>query len=139
MKVMQAIKASDATARKGAFARGDARMQDVAEAGMQALGRSGAVKPTQIGGGLEFGAGGLGGGALAAGGALPLSAALPLAPLAFYTSPMQNLFNAAMMGGRPSAAPALRQQLPAAMSPALSGGLLRDERIPRIELTGMAR
>jgi hypothetical protein len=138
-QLMQAVKAADASVRKGAFARGNAQMQDVAEAGMQALGRSGAVKPTQVGGGLELGAGGFGGGALAAGGALPLSAALPLAPLAFYTSPMQNLFNAAMMGGRPSAAPALRQQLPAAMSPALTGGLLRDERIPRIELTGMAR
>ena len=138
-QLMQAVKASDSSVRKGAFARGDAQMQDVAEAGMQALGRSGAVKPTQVGGGLELGAGGFGGGALAAGGALPLSATLPLAPLAFYTSPMQNLFNAAMMSGRPSAAPALRQQLPAAMSPALAGGLLRDERIPRIEMTGMAR
>lgn len=138
-QLMQAIKSSDASARKGAFARGDARMQDIAEAGMQALGRSGAVKPTQVGGGLELGAGGFGGGALATGGALPLSAALPLAPMAFYTSPMQSLFNAAMMSGRPSVAPAVRQQIPASVSPALTGGLLRDEKIPRIELTGMAR
>jgi hypothetical protein len=52
---------------------------------------------------------------------------------------MQKLFNAAMMSGRPASAPAVRQMLPAAVAPGFTGGLLRDENIPRIELTGMAR
>ena len=138
-QLLQGVKAADASARKGKFARGEAQMQDIAEAATSALGRSGTVKPTMAGGGLEVGAGGLGGGAALAGGALPLTAALPLAPMAFYTSPMQSLFNAAMMSGRPAAAPAVRQAIPAVAAPGITGGLLRDENIPRIELTGMAR
>lgn len=138
-QLLQGVKSADASARKGKFSRGEAQMQDIAESAASALGRSGAVKPTIAGGGLEIGAGGLGGGAALAGGALPLSSALPLAPMAFYTSPMQSLFNAAMMSGRPAAAPAVRQAIPAIASPGITGGLLRDENIPRIELTGMAR
>jgi len=135
----QLLAASKALSSEAKYARGEAMLQPQAQAGIDAMGRAGAVKPTIAGGGLEFGAGGLGGGAALAGGALPLSATLPLAPLAFYTSPMQSLFNAAMMSGRPAAAPAVRQMLPAAVAPGFTGGLLRDENIPRIELTGMAR
>jgi hypothetical protein len=133
-----ASKALDSTANKSATSQGKALLQPEAEAGVRA-GIRGATSPTQVGGGLEFGAGSLGGGALLAGGSLPLSAALPAAPLTFYTQPMQKLFNAAMMSGRPAAAPAVRQMLPAAVAPGFTGGLLRDENIPRIELTGMAR
>jgi hypothetical protein len=137
-QLQAASKALNATARKGGFSRGDAVMQDVAEQGITSLG-SGPVKSTQLGGGLEFGAGGAGIGAALAGGSLPLTAALPLIPMAGYSRIPQAAFNALMTSGRPSIAPAIRQQVPAAMSPGITGELGRDQNIPRIELRGMAR
>lgn len=133
-----ASKALDSTANKSATAQGKALLQPEAEVGVRA-GVGSPVNPTQVGGGLELGAGGIGGGAFLTGGTLPLAAALPAAPLTFYTQPMQKLFNAAMMSGRPAAAPLVRQAVPAVAAPGFTGGLLRDERIPRIEMTGMAR
>lgn len=137
-QLQAASKALNATARKGGFSRGDAVMQDVAEQGMTSLG-GGPIKPTQLGGGLEFGVGGAGIGASLVGGSLPLTAALPLIPMAGYSAIPQSAFNALMMSARPSVAPAIRQQVPAAMSPSMVGELRRDENIPRIELRGMAR
>lgn len=133
-----ASKALDKTSNKSATALRTALMKPEAEAGSIA-GIGNVISPTQGSSTAELGAGGLAGFGAAASGSLPLTAALPLAPMAFYTSPMQSLFNAVMTSGRPSFAPAVRQKIPAAISPGLTGGLLRDERIPRIELTGMAR
>lgn len=120
-----ASKALDSTANKSATSQGKALLQSQAEAGARA-GIGSIATPTQGSITAELGAGGLTGLGAAASGALPLTAALPAAPLAFYTQPMQKLFNAAMMGGRPAGAQTVRQMLPAATAPQLTGGLLRD-------------
>jgi hypothetical protein len=136
-QLQAASKAMERTARKGGFSRGDALMQDIAEQGVTSLGRT-PVQQSSLG---------LGGGALTLGGAgyaggfvdPVLATILGGTALGGYTRPVQSAFNALMTSARPAAAPAVRQQLPGLLSPSLTGGYLRDEQIPRIELTGMAR
>lgn len=131
----QAIKAE--STGKSQFATGNARMQGMARDALSTIGRSGAVTPNQLAGQAELVSSGAALAALSQG-ALPLTAGLTLAPLPFYTKPGQSVFNA-IMGRQSLTSPLMRKQIPAAVSPALTGGLLRDENIPRIEMTGMAR
>jgi len=131
----QAVKAE--STGNSQFATGNARMQGMSRDALNTIGRAGAATPNQIGQTVELGSGGAALAALSQG-ALPLTAGLALAPLPFYTKPAQSVFNA-IMGRQSLTSPLMRQQIPAAMSPGITGGLLRDERIPRIELTGMAR
>lgn len=80
-QLMNAAKAGDITKRKGAFARGEARMQDIAQAGQQVLGSKipDSGTPYRLG----VGAAGLTGlGALD-----PLTATLGAATLGAYTQP----------------------------------------------------
>lgn len=80
-QLMSAAKAGDITKRKGAFARGEARMQDIAQAGQQVLGSKipDSGTPYRLG----VGAAGLTGlGALD-----PLTATLGAATLGAYTQP----------------------------------------------------
>lgn len=76
-----AAKATDISKRKGAFARGEARMQDIAQAGEQVLGS----KLPDSGTPYRLGVGAAGLGAL--GGIDPLAAALGAGTMAAYTQP----------------------------------------------------
>jgi hypothetical protein len=80
-QLLSAAKAGDISKRKGAFARGEARMQDIAQAGQEVLGSRipDSGTPYRLG----LGAAGLGGiGALD-----PLTATLGAATLGAYTQP----------------------------------------------------
>ncbi len=136
-QLQAASKAMEKTARKGGFSRGESLMQDVAEAGTRSLGTAPVGTPSTTLGLGSLGAGGYG---VQAGFVDPaLAAILGGTALGGYTRPVQSAFNALMTSARPAAAPAVRQQLPGLLSPSLTGEYLRDEQIPRIELTGMAR
>lgn len=131
----QAVKAE--STGNSQFATGNARMQGISRDALNTIGRTGTVTPNQIGQTVELGSGGAALAALSQG-ALPLTSALALAPLPFYTRPAQNVFNA-VMGRQSLTSPFARQAIPTLASPGITGGLLRDEQIPRIEMTGMAR
>jgi len=136
-QLQAASKAMERTARKGGFARGESLMQDVAEAGTRSLGTAPVGTPSATLGLGGLGAGGYG---VQAGFVDPaLATILGGTALGGYTRPAQSAFNALMTSARPAAAPAVRQQLPGLLSPSATGGYLRDEEIPRIELRGMAR
>jgi hypothetical protein len=136
-QLLSATKSLDATARKGGFARGDALSQSTAEAGVRSLGTSPVGSPSATLGLGGLGAGGYG---VQAGFIDPaLATILGGTALGGYTRPAQAAFNALMTSARPAAAPEVRRQIPGLLSSAVTGGLLRDEEIPRIELRGMAR
>lgn len=136
-QLQAASKAMEKTARKGGFARGDSLMQDVAEAGTRSLGTAPVGTPSATLGLGGLGAGGYG---VQAGFVDPaLATILGGTALGGYTRPAQSAFNALMTSARPAVAPVVRQQLPGLLSPSATGAYLRDEQIPRIELTGMAR
>lgn len=134
-----AVKATDATARRSAFARGEARMQDIADAAKATMGRTGPVAPTL--GGQEFaGIGGLGTAAYA--GYLDQTLA-GLATLGGYgaanlgySRPAMSAYNALMLSARPKGASLLREALPGSVAPATTGLLRRDEPL-RIDLNNM--
>lgn len=134
-----AVKATDATARKAAFARGEARMQEIADAAKATMGRTGPVAPTL--GGQEFtGAGGLGTAAYA-GLVDPTLAGLATlggygAANLGYSRPAMSAYNALMLSARPKGASLLREALPGSVAPAATGLLRREEPL-RIDLNNM--
>lgn len=122
-----AVKAGDITGRKSAFALGEAKMQDQAQAALNTIGRKGPSAVT--------GASGMAEGALEAGlGAGVFTGAInPLLPIAGgvaalggYSPVGMAAFNKLMLSARPQGAAAVRGALPSAMSAPATGGLLRD-------------
>jgi hypothetical protein len=115
-QLLSAVKASDRSLNKRAFARGDALLQDTAEAGKSVLGPrvpdSGTPLRAMVGGGLLAGAAG-GGGALA--GINPIAAGgAGLGLLAGYT-PVGQRLTANLLARRPEAATPLAQAIEQAL------------------------
>jgi hypothetical protein len=115
-QLLSAVKASDPSLNKRAFARGDALMQDVAEAGKSVLGPrvpdSGTPLRAMVGGGLLAGSMG---GAGAAAGINPLMAGGVGAGLLAGYTPMGQGLTASLLARRPEAAAPLAEAIERAL------------------------
>lgn len=101
-QALGAVRKGDLTARNRAYVRGDARGQQLAEAGVEALGKAPPTTPSRIERGLGFS-----GSVLGAPISLPINAALGIA----NAPGVRQMLNTTIAGERPTAAQALAEMI----------------------------